>query len=329
MNRHQEPHSKKLKVALIGLGHQGRLFYSKLIALEHVIVSYVCDLIPPHTSLTNGEFYSNYQSIPLSFDAVFIVSPASSHFEIAKYFLSKNKHVFIEKPIAVDISQANHLIALANSQQLILQIGHNERFNPLVEYSANYFKQAHYIRFHRSIESSARASDVSVILDLMIHDLDILNCYISSQVKSVTANGISVKSANIDEATAHIVYESGFFAHLFASRATESKQRYIELYLQNFNVKINLLERNIQFFKGHQLLETVSCAELPYDVINKEILSFIESILYNKNPMVSGEAGRDALALALQIEAGTDELPLADLNIPCFKNKSQHRSYHE
>ncbi|HSQ77968.1 MAG TPA: Gfo/Idh/MocA family oxidoreductase, partial [Nitrospirota bacterium] len=238
-------------------------------------------------------------------DAVKIVVPTAYHHRVAKRFLEQGVHVLLEKPITVTLEQADELIDLANKRGLILQIGHIERFNPAVTAVKALLQSPRYITAERAAPFTVRCTDVNVVLDLMIHDLDIVSDLAGSEPKEVSAAGASVITNEIDMATARIVFHNGCTADVTASRISDEKKRLLRVfdeesvYVSDYQTQKASVSR-----KGGNAVPELVMSDIPTerrDTLHEEIQAFVRSIQTGSRPLVSGVEGRRALALAGRI----------------------------
>jgi predicted dehydrogenase len=238
-------------------------------------------------------------------DAVSVVVPTVHHHRTAQRFLEQGVHVLLEKPMTVTLQQADELIELADGKKLVLQIGHIERFNPAVTAVKPLLSSPRYMTAERSAPFTVRCTDVNVVLDLMIHDLDIVMDLAGSAPKEVSAAGASVITSEIDTAMARIAFHNGCIADVSASRISDEKRRLLRVF-DNDNVYISdfqsqrasIARRGTDPAPG---LVSQDLTTTKSDTLNEEIRAFIGSVRSGTRPIVSGSEGRRALALALTI----------------------------
>jgi len=318
---------KKPKIGVVGAGHLGKHHIKHL--SNHSGVEFVGVFDINTESLKNicSEFSVNaLQSIEETIsccDAVHIVTPTNTHFDIAKKFLEHKKDVFIEKPITNTVEEALSLINLAKKNGCIIQVGHIERFNPTINRLKELVDNPHYIEIERLAPFQARGTEVPVVLDLMVHDIDLILEMVDSPLENVQASGAKMMSDSIDLAHAHIKFENGVVANLKSSRISQNYVRKIRTYQKNFysitdlmipQIELYGLERHNMFSEKlrSQEVETNSGVKtLHYekfvpenkDALLEEINDFVHCINTRSKPNVDGQAGAKALEIALQIES--------------------------
>ena len=318
---------KKPKIGVVGAGHLGKHHIKHL--SNHSGVEFVGVFDINTESLKNicSEFSVNaLQSIEETIsccDAVHIVTPTNTHFDIAKKFLDHKKDVFIEKPITNTVEEASSLINLAKKNGCIIQVGHIERFNPTINRLKELVDNPHYIEIERLAPFQARGTEVPVVLDLMVHDIDLILEMVDSPLENVQASGAKMMSDSIDLAHAHIKFENGVVANLKSSRISQNYVRKIRTYQKNFysitdlmipQIELYGLERHNMFSEKlrSQEVETNSGVKtLHYekfvpektDALLEEINDFVHCINTRSKPNVDGQAGAKALEIALQIES--------------------------
>mgnify|MGYP005743123415 FL=1 len=317
---------KKPKIGVVGAGHLGKHHIKHL--SNHSGVEFVGVFDINTESLKNicSEFSVNaLQSIEETIsccDAVHIVTPTNTHFDIAKKFLDHKKDVFIEKPITNTVEEASSLINLAKKNGCIIQVGHIERFNPTINRLKELVDNPHYIEIERLAPFQARGTEVPVVLDLMVHDIDLILEMVDSPLENIQASGAKMMRDSIDLAHAHIKFENGVVANLKSSRISQNYVRKIRTYQKNFysitdlmipQIELYGLERHNMFSEKlrSQEVETNSGVKtLHYekfvpenkDALLEEINDFVHCINTRSKPNVDGQAGAKALEIALQIE---------------------------
>ena len=304
---------EKVRTAVIGVGYLGRYHAEKYAILPQTKLVAVCDIDYEHcyskAKELNVEAVINYQSLLRLVDAVSITVPTPLHYQIARFFLDNGIHVLLEKPIATTLEEADDLITIAKKNQVILQIGHLERFNNVVKAVEPLISNPRFIESLRLAPFKLRGSDVNVILDLMIHDIDIIQSIVRSDIQNISANGASVLSAYIDIANARIEFTNGCVANLTASRVSLTIERKLRIFQHDNYIAIDLNHKKMTIHrKGTQEMfpgipEITRHVERfnKGDALLDEISAFLHSIIYKKPPLVSGEAGKTALATALEI----------------------------
>ena len=317
---------KKPKIGVVGAGHLGKHHIKHL--SNHKGVDFIGVFDINEDSLKNicYEFsvkpLESLEEIISLCDAVNIVTPTNTHFDIARKFLNQMKDVFIEKPITNTVEEALSLIDLAKTNECILQVGHIERFNPTINKLKELVDNPHYIEIERLAPFQARGTEVPVVLDLMVHDIDLILEMVNSPLESIQASGAKMMSNTIDLAHAHIKFQNGVVANLKSSRIAQNYVRKIRTYQKNFYSITDLMIPQIELYglKHHnafskelksQEVETNTGLKTLYyekfipenkDALLEEINDFIHCINTRSKPNVDGQAGANALEIALQIE---------------------------
>lgn len=305
---------KKIRVGVIGVGYLGRFHVKKYADMDNVDLVGVVDADRERMEQVardcSTRAYSDYRDLFGKIDAASIVVPTPLHHEIAIACLSKGVDLLIEKPMTTTLSEADHLIELAESKQLILQIGHLERFNPAIRALKDILSVPMFIESHRLRSPLAeRGIDVDVVLDLMIHDIDIILSIVPSNLKEVYAVGVPVVSPSIDIANARLHFENGCVANITASRISGKQLRKIRIFQENAYFSVDCVHRNIAIARKVEGVTTCDCPwletkELQFadcDPLEEELAAFIHSVEKRIPPVVSGRDGRKALQVALMI----------------------------
>jgi predicted dehydrogenase len=300
---------KNVKVGVIGVGYLGQFHAEKYAGIPDADLVGIVDADPARAALIAKKLNTRAFSEPAQLlglvDAVNIVVPTEHHHLVAKQFLEQGVHILLEKPITVTLAQADELIALAARKGVILQIGHIERFNPAVTAVKAMLRSPRYMTAERAAPFTVRCTDVNVVLDLMIHDLDIVTDLAGSEPKEVSAAGASVITKEIDMATARIVFHNGCIADVTASRVSDEKKRLLRVFdgdrvcMSDYQTQKAAVSRK----EGTAVPELIM-SEIPTerrDTLNEEIKAFLQSVQTGKRPLVSGIEGRRALALARTI----------------------------
>jgi predicted dehydrogenase len=257
---------------------------------------------------TKSQPYTNYEDLLDAVQAVSIACTTSAHYKIAKQCLAAGKHVLLEKPMTTTLEQADEIIKLANDNRLILQVGHLERYNRVITDVRGWVKEPRFIASTRLSSFQPRVSDVNVILDLMIHDIDLIQSMVDSPIETIHATGESVLSEYIDLANARIQFKNGCVANVTASRINHRNQRmlhivqnqsYVDIDLQNGRMQFNTLTNEIK--DGIQVIHRETKRLKKNDSLLIEIEEFLSSITNHTQPLVDGKAGRAALQTALSI----------------------------
>jgi len=256
---------------------------------------------------TGTKAVADLSSILDTIDAASVVVPNIYHYEVARPLLKAGVHVMLEKPLTNTLDQADELIALAEEKGLVLQAGHLERFNPAVKFLMEKTRSPLFIEAHRLGGFKNRATDVDVVLDLMIHDIDIVLALVKSPVLEVRAAGYRVLTPNIDIANARIQFESGCVANLTASRVSMKDMRKIRVFQDGAYLSADCATRQNVLVEGDPSVgfTPATAPELvdhgPADNLNEELLAFIKAIRGQQPVSVTGQEGRDALAVAIGI----------------------------
>ena len=317
---------KKPKIGVVGAGHLGKHHIKHL--SNHKGVDFVGVFDTNEDSLKNicDEFsvkpLQSLEELISLCEAVNIVTPTNTHFDIARKFLIQKKDVFIEKPLTNTVEEALSLINLAKTNECIVQVGHIERFNPTINKLKELVDNPHYIEIERLAPFQARGTEVPVVLDLMVHDIDLILEMVNSPLESIQASGAKMMSNSIDLAHAHIKFQNGVVANLKSSRIAQNYVRKIRTYQKNFYSITDLMIPQIELYglKHHnafskelksQEVETNTGLKTLYyekfvpenkDALLEEINDFIHCINTRSKPNVDGQAGANALEIALKIE---------------------------
>ncbi len=300
-------------MAVVGIGHLGSRHlkvYSELHDLVDLVA--VCDIKSERTTkLANHyktPFINDYKQLIDKIDAVNICVPTESHHEIAKFFLSNNIHTFIEKPITTTVAQANELINLAEKNDLRLQVGHIERFNSAFQSIMHFKEKPLFIECHRLNRFPNRSLDIGVVMDLMIHDIDIILGMIQEPIVDIHAIGVNALTSLEDIASVRITFKSGCVCNLTASRISEDVMRKIRIFQQNAYISLDYVKQEAYIYKktDNQILKHALPIE-KQEPLKKELSHFIECVRQEKRPLVSGVEAKEALEIALQISSQIKE----------------------
>jgi len=304
----------KLRIAVIGVGHLGEYHVQKYRAHPGVelvgVVDVDRDRVNEIAQRYSTEAYADHRDILDRVDAVSLAVTTEMHFEVAKDVLAKGVHMLIEKPITYDLSEADTLIHMARERDLVLQVGLVERFNPAIVKMMPMLNNPLFVESHRMNLFSTRGLDVDVVLDLMIHDLDIILHMMPSEVREVHAVGMPVITEKTDIANARIIFEDGTAANLTASRVSGKMLRKIRVFQPDAYISADCGKRQLtvisldnQKKNSHNFPEVTTSKEkyADSDPLNEEITAFINAIINRSEPVVTGEDGRNALRIALNI----------------------------
>ena len=303
----------KIRTAVIGVGYLGKFHAQKYAQLESSELVAVCDANLEIAQAIGTEHgvpaYSDYQELIGKVDAVSIVVPTQKHYEVAKVFLENKIHVLLEKPITSTVEEAEELVQIAQNNKLVFQIGHLERFNPAVLALENELTQPLFIESNRIAPFNPRGADVNVVLDLMIHDIDIILDFAKSPVKHIDANGVAVISKGIDIANARITFENGCVANVTSSRVSMKSERIMRIFQHDAYISIDFQNKRLAIHQKGDGEMYPGIAEIiskertvdQGDALLSEIESFLNSINTDTAPVVSGQAGLLALQTAIRI----------------------------
>ncbi|UCD55145.1 MAG: Gfo/Idh/MocA family oxidoreductase [Candidatus Omnitrophota bacterium] len=298
----------KINVGVVGVGYLGSRHARVYSQLKSANLVCVCDIDKKRAKKVAKKhrvwYLPDYRTLFDKVDAVSISVPTNLHYRIAKDFLNNGIHVLIEKPITNTIDEAQELIDIADSKKLTLQVGHIERFNPVVRAVEPLIKNARFIECHRAgpYKKKKRVKDVGVVLDLMIHDIDIILSLVKSEVKSIEAVGISTISLHEDIANVRLNFKNGTIADITASRVTKEEVRQIKISQKDIYITLNYLHQDAFIVRkaGDKVLKEKLKIEKK-EPLKQELKSFIASIQNNIRPIVSGKEGKMALGVALDI----------------------------
>ena len=320
-----------IQIGVIGVGHLGNFHVKRLKEISGISISGIYDNNPIRADEISNQYdvksFSSLEKLLEISDAVSIVTPTPYHFEIANLALDKDCHLFIEKPITDNIEHAGLLLNKAEKLNKIIQVGHIERFNPAFTVLKNLHIQPLFIEAHRLAEFNPRGNDVPVILDLMIHDLDIILSLVKSEIKDIRANGVKVVSSTVDIANARLEFENGCVANLTASRISQKVMRKMRLFQEENYITIDFQNGILEEYKicaeAPEFGETDQVIELDgrekkyvlyrkpevpkHDALREELIHFANSIKNAQKPETDGESAAQALSIALKIQKIIDQ----------------------
>lgn len=297
---------KKLRVGVVGVGHIGKnhaRLYAETDAAEFAAIydidaanaAQVASQYQVHAAASLEEFAE-------LIDAASIATPTNAHFSVAQPLLEKGKHLLIEKPIATDAQEASSLAELAAQRQLILQVGHVERFNPVLSALEARLTHPRFIEAHRLSPFPNRSTDIGVVLDLMIHDLEIILHLVRAPVQSIDAVGVPVLSRREDIANARIRFENGCVANITSSRISPERMRKIRVFQEDAYLSLDYQDQSGEIYrKGPTGIERTSVEIEKEEPLKRQLLSFIECARTGLRPKVSGFEATAALELAVEI----------------------------
>lgn len=307
------PVQSRLRAAVVGVGYLGRFHAQKYQLIEDAELIGVCDASPARAKEVAEELgvamFENYQDLVGKVDAVTIASTTRTHYEIAKFFLENGVHVNVEKPMTVTIEEAQHLVELSKSKNLKLQVGHVERFNPALQAAQSKLQTPLFIECHRLAPFKPRGVDVDVVLDLMIHDIDVVMSLVPSKVVSVSAVGTPVLTKVPDIANARIEFESGTIANITASRVSQNATRKFRVFQQQQYLSIdfgsgevNLTTKTGEWKEDELPLDFESWSLEKGDALLAETKAFVHAVRTGEPVVVSGDDGLNAMQVAIAIQ---------------------------
>jgi predicted dehydrogenase len=301
----------KIATAVIGVGYLGKFHAEKYAGSEKANLVAVADIDKGRAESVANQLgvaaFTDYRELPGRVQCVSVAVPTRLHFEIASYFLKRGVDVLVEKPIAADIHQGRELVDLAGVKGLILQVGHLERFNPAIRRLENVIQEPRFVECHRLAPFVERGTDVDVVLDLMIHDIDVIASLVRSTVDRVEAIGVAVLTDKPDIANARITFSNGCIANVTASRVSVKRERKIRFFQPDAYLSIDYDQRRAQIFHKPPTgggwmdirAETIEIKEA--DALADEIDSFLDCVRTRSLPLVSGVEGLRALEIASMI----------------------------
>ena len=304
-----------LKCAVIGTGYLGKFHADKYAALPECELVAIVDTNPEAAAAIAAKHaclgLSDYRELLGKVDAVSIAVPTSLHFAVARDFLLAGVHVLVEKPITTTVEEADELIRLAQEHRCVLMVGHLERFNPAILAMEGLLNAPRFIESTRLAPFKPRATDVSVVLDLMIHDIDIILDMVDSEITAIEASGAAVLTNDTDIANARLSFANGCVANVTASRISLKSERKMRLFQKDAYLSVDFQNRVLS---SYQRGEGEMFPGVPNfipdeqrfdasDALLEEIRHFVDCCIHGKTPRVTGEAGRRALAAAEAISA--------------------------
>ena len=314
----------KINVGIVGAGHLGSFHIEQYKNLKNVNIIGFFEINNTQVEKIKKKYnihaFDDLNQLLDKCDAISITTPTTLHFSIAKKAMEKNCHVLIEKPITQNVDEAKQLVEISEKKQLVIQVGHIERFNPAFYSLKDQKIFPQFIESHRIAPFNIRGTDVDVILDLMIHDIDIVLSLVKSPVKEIRASGISVLSNNIDTANARVEFENGCIANMTASRIAQKKIRKFRFFEKSAYTTIDFLNPSIEKYilsdsminnnESHVVINNIKdkyilyekCEIIHHNALQKELENFIESIIHVKQPIIDGYSGLKALKLAIEIQ---------------------------
>ena len=330
-----------LKIGVVGVGHLGQHHARKFLTMDDVRLAGIFDKKTSRAKeiaqSLNATRYDSYAALLDSCDAVDIAATTTAHFELAEQALRAGKHIFLEKPITSKVEQAYILLDLAAKRNLKIQVGHIERFNPVVLKVESEIHNPMFIESTRISTFHKRGTDVPVVLDVMIHDIDLILSFVNSPIKNIVASGIGIFTPSIDIATARIEFENGAIANVTSSRVSLKQERKIRFFQKDCYIRLDFQTQQAQVVKispksllylpkimmgatdidPEQLVDqkNYDCSDSPKDALTMELESWTNAIITDTQPVVDGLAGTKALEVAVQI--------IAIINEQLTKNKNK------
>lgn len=316
-----------IKIGILGAGHLGKIHIRLLKEINKFQVVGFHDANPESAALVEKEFgikhFETIDALLEQVDAVDIVTPTITHFACASKSIKRSKHIFIEKPVTNTIEEAKSLTRLAKEANVKVQVGHVERFNPAFIAAKDYCSNPMFVETHRLAQFNPRGTDVSVVLDLMIHDIDIILSTVKSNIKNISASGVAVVSESPDIANARIEFDNGCVANLTASRISMKNMRKTRFFQKNAYVSVDFLDKKVEIIrlknitgevedpfavtidlgngKGIKQIYFENPTILPTNAIKMELETFADSIIGNTTPLVSIDDGYKALDVACKV----------------------------
>ena len=303
----------KLRVAVIGAGHLGRIHTRLLKTQSEIDLVAVADPSPAAQQQIIDEFgvnvVSNYRKLIDQIDAAVIATPTRMHFEIAQELLNAKVHTLIEKPLTDSVTDANELVKTAKENGCVVQVGHVEQFNPAIKSALGLVGQPKFIQASRMSGYTFRSTDIGVVHDLMIHDIDIVLSLIQSELKYVSAVGARIVTNHVDIANARLEFEDGAIANVTASRVSAKRFRRIRVFGDACYLALNFEDQQIQISRPGKRPPDGSFAPIinssihvePTQPLNSELAHFVDCVQKGRRPLVTGSDGLQALKVAYDV----------------------------
>jgi predicted dehydrogenase len=297
----------KLRVGVIGVGHLGSIHAKIYKHLPGCTLVGVCDSDPAKLKEVSGALrvpgFSDLTQLIGKIDAASVAVPTRLHHKVSEELLKSNIHLLVEKPFTVTLEEADQLIELAAKQKLILQVGHIERFNSAFTATQKIINNPKFIECHRLSSFPNRSLDVGAVLDIMIHDLDIVLGLVNSPLEKVESVGINVLTPFEDIANARLTFKNGCIANLTASRVSDEIMRKIRIFQENTYISLDY--KNAEACVYRKIQDKITKERLPIEKeqpLQKELAAFLDCVINKKQPLVSGPVAREALEVALIIQ---------------------------
>lgn len=295
-----------IRIGIIGTGAMGKNHLRVVHSIPEYCLACAADIdtqiLDSACEPYNISRHTNYKAMVNEVDAVMVSTPTIHHYEISRYFLENKKHVLVEKPITSTLEEADELIEIAKQNNVVFAVGHLERFNPAVEYINSLVKSPLFIEVQRLGSFSPRSLDVDVIMDLMIHDLDIILQWDRSGIKQINASGIPIISNKIDIANVRLQFNSKLVANITASRVSQKKTRKLRIFQKNNYISLDYQKRSVKTYtlaNGNIVENIPEIKEI--EPLKNLWMNFYKTITTGNEYNVTGMDGRNALELALRI----------------------------
>ena len=303
--------TKKVKFGVIGVGYLGKFHVKQLSSLDCIELVGVYDIDLKQASQVASQYnikkFENIENLLQSIDAVSIVTPTKYHYSVAMMALKYGIHIFIEKPITDSINEANQLLNQSIAKERVIHVGHIERFNPAFKAYTQQPYAPLFIECHRLTKINKRSMDISVVLDLMIHDIDLMLLLINSNIKEIIADGISVISKNIDLANVKLIFENGAVTNLTASRISNKEMRKLRIFEKRKYITVDMLAKEVNGYEAilnknkEVAFQNISLNVKNHDALKEELLNFHNSIVKNNFDENNAQNAIKALKVAKQI----------------------------
>lgn len=307
-------HTHKLRAAVIGVGYLGNFHAQKYAGLADVELVGVADIDPARAEEVGRRLgvpgHVDYRRLLGQVDLASIAVPTESHYEVAQACLEAGIHILVEKPVTQTVAQAQALIELAQAHRLVFQVGHVERFNPAVLALHGMLERPMFIESHRLAVFKPRSIDVDVVLDLMIHDIDVILSLVPGRITEIRASGTPVLTDAVDIANARLEFESGCVANVTASRVSQKSMRKLRVFQPDCYVVVDYGEHRISIRRKHGEqtdaggFAKITAQEEKFgdsDPLLAQIRAFVDAVRHGTPPLVSGAEGKRALEVALEI----------------------------
>ena len=324
-----------LQIGIAGVGRLGRFHAGKILSDPRCALAGVYDIDPVRNQEVARDFgvkaFGSYAELLAACDAMDIVATTSAHYELAKTALHAGKPVFVEKPLCAELRQAEEVVELADKLGLSIQVGHIERFNPVILAAERHISSPLFIESTRISSFQPRGTDVSVVLDLMIHDIDLILDFVNSPLSAVRANGAGILTPTLDIANARLEFACGTVANVTSSRVSLKQERRLRFFQKDTYISLDLIAkrgsvvqrseaaenllrqmlRSDEAVKPEELVETQSLEPAPEakDALALELEAWVDAVLSNTKPVVDGQAGLRAMRAAALITDAINQQP--------------------